>query len=137
MTPRRTGRTQSCGGRDARTRLRDAYAQLALGELATDAASAAEKKAAASAVLAGIAASDATCCAALGERSRSQDHRDAVAMLRQVAPGGRDAAAHRERLLGLEDQARYGFEDLTGQRLVAALRHARALTTFAESILER
>lgn len=136
MTPRRAGRTQSCDERAARSRLRDAYAQLELAELATS--SAEEKKAAAScAVLAGIAASDAACCAALGERSRSQDHRDAVALLRQVAPGGRDAAAQLERLLGLKDQAQYGFEDLAGQKLVAALRQARALVTFAESVLER
>ena len=111
MTARRAGRRQPCDERGARSRLRDAYA--------------------------GIAASDAACCAALGERSRSQDHRDAVTLLRQVAPGGRDAAAQLERLLGLKDQAQYGFEDLAGQKLVAALRQARALVSFAESVLER
>jgi len=138
VTPRRAGRTQSCDERGARSRLRYAYAQLALAELATATSSGEEKQAAAScAVLAGIAASDAACCAALGERSRSQDHRDAVALLRQVAPGGRDAAAQLERLLSLKDRAQYGFEDLAGQKLVAAVRHARALVTFAESVLER
>jgi hypothetical protein len=75
--------------------------------------------------------------AVLCERSRSQDHRDAVALLRQVASGGRDAAAQLERLLGLKDQAQYGFEDLGGQKLAAALRQARALVTFAEGVLER
>lgn len=138
MTPRRAGRRESCDERAARTRLRDAYAQLELAELAAAASSAEEKKASAScAVLAGIAASDAACCAALRERSRSQDHREAVALLRQVTPCGRDAAAQLERLLGLKDQAQYGFEDLAGQKLVAALRQARALVTFAESVLER
>jgi hypothetical protein len=53
----------------------------------------AERKAAASsAVLAGIAAADAACCTVLGERSRSQDHRDATRLVRDVAPGGADAA---------------------------------------------
>jgi hypothetical protein len=138
VTPRRAGRTQSCDERDARSRLRDAYAQLELAELATATSSAEDKKAAAScAVLAGIAASDAACCAALRQRSRSQDHRDAGALLRQVAPGGVNAAAQLERLLGLKDQAQYGFEDLTGQKLAAALRQARALVAFAESVLER
>jgi hypothetical protein len=138
VTPRRAERTQSCDERAARTRLRDAYAQLDLAELATASSTAEEKKAAVScAVLAGIAASDSACCAAQGERSRSQDHRDAVALLRQVAPGGRDAAAQLERLLGLKDQAQYGFEGLGGQKPLAALRQARALLAFAEGVLER
>jgi hypothetical protein len=138
VTPRRAGRTQSCDERGARTRLRDAYAQLELAELATAPSSAEETKAAAScAVLAGIAASDTACCAALGKRSRSQDHRDAIALLRQVAPGGGDAAGQLERLLGLKDHAQYGFEDLAGRKLVAALRQARALVAFAERVLER
>jgi hypothetical protein len=53
-------------------------------------------------VLAGIAAADAVCCSALGRRSRSQNHRDAVALVRQVFPAGPAAARHLERLLGLK-----------------------------------
>lgn len=52
--------------------------------------------AAALAVLAGIAASDAACRAALGRRSRSADHRDAVTLLGQIDAGG-DAAAQKLR----------------------------------------
>jgi hypothetical protein len=70
-----------------------------------------------------------------GRRSRSQDHHDAVALLRQVSPGGPDGARQLERLLGLKDQAQYGFEDLAGQKLVAALRQARALIALAERTL--
>ena len=104
--------------RATRATAADARAQLDLAELATAGSSAEEKKAAAScAVLAGIAAADAACCKSLGRRSRSQDHRDAVALVRQVAPGGADAAKQLERLLGLKDQAQYGFEDIGGQRL--------------------
>lgn len=138
MTPRRPSRAQPCGEHDARSRLRDARAQLELAELAGRRSSPEERKAAAScAVLAGIAATDAACCKALGQRSRSQDHRDAVALVRQVVPGGTDAAKQLERLMGLKDQAQYGFEDVAGQKLAAALRQARALVAFAASVLER
>jgi hypothetical protein len=123
---------------DARTRLRDAQAQLDLAELASAASTPEEKKAAAScAVLAGIAAADAACCGSLGRRSRSQDHRDAVALVRLVAPGGTEAAKQLERLLGLKDQAQYGFEDISGQKLLTARRLARALVAFAERIVSR
>jgi hypothetical protein len=89
VSPRNASRTQDCTENDARRRLSDARAQLDLAELASADSSAEEKKAAAScAVLAGIAAADAASCKALGRRSRSQDHRDAVALVRQVAPGG-------------------------------------------------
>ena len=138
MSPRHTSRTQDCTESEARRLLRDARAQLDLGELAIATSSAEEKKAAAScAVLAGIAAADAACCRSLGRRSRSQDHRDAVALVRQVEPGGPDAAKQLERLLGLKDEAQYGFEDIGGQRLAAARRQARALVAFAESALNR
>ena len=138
MSLRRTSRTQDCSEGDARRRLRDARAQLDLAELATADSSAEEQKAAAScSVLAGIAAVDAACCRSLGRRSRSQDHRDAVALVRQVSPGGADAARRLERLLGLKDQVQYGFEDIGGTKLIAAQRQARALVAFAESVLGR
>jgi hypothetical protein len=138
VSPRHAPRTQDCNEGDARRRLRDARAQLELAELATADSSAEDKKAAAScAVLAGIAAADAACCRSLGRRSRSQDHGDAVALVRQVAPDGADAAKQLERLLGVKDQAQYGFEDIGGQRLAAARRQARALVAFAERVLTR
>jgi hypothetical protein len=133
VSPRHVARTQDCSDGDARRRLADARAQLDLAELATATSAAEERKAAAArAVLAGIAAADAACCKSLGQRSRSQDHRDAVALVRQVKPGGADAAKQLERLLGLKDQAQYGFEDISGQRLNAVRRQARALVAFAE-----
>jgi hypothetical protein len=138
VNPRHAPRTQDCDESDARRRLGDARAQLDLAELATAASSAEEWKAAAScAVLAGIAAADAACCKSLGRRSRSQDHRDAVALVRQVAPGGADAAKQLDRLLGLKDQAQYGLEDVSGQKLASARRQARALVAFAERVLGR
>jgi hypothetical protein len=131
-------RIQSCGRREATARLQNAQAQLDLAGFATATSGAAERKAAASsAVLAGIAASDAACCAALGERSRSADHRDAVALVRQVEPGGPEAAKQLRRLLDLKDASQYGFEDIGGQRLLTAMRNAEALVAFAERIVRR
>ena len=138
MSPRRESRTQDCDENAARARLRDARAQLDLAEVATAGSTPEEKKAAAScAVLAGIAAADAACCRSLGRRSRSQDHRDAVALVRQISPGGPDAAKQLERLLGLKDQAQYGLEDLSGQKLLTARRQAQALVRFPERVVDR
>jgi hypothetical protein len=98
----------------------------------------AERKAAASsAVLAGIAAADAACCTVLCERSRSQDHRDATRLVCDVAPGGADAAKKLARLLDVKDASQYGFDDLSGERLTAAVRQAQALVAWAETILRR
>lgn len=77
MSPRARdrGRTQVCGSREAQAKLRRAeqfmeVARLIKDEPDPDWASAA----AALAIVAGIAASDAACCKALGRRSRGQDH---------------------------------------------------------------
>jgi hypothetical protein len=72
MSPAANGRTQRCSEPHARTRLNHArrfldVAQLAAGE---DDALDYSSAAAALAVLAGIAASDAACCKALGRRAR-------------------------------------------------------------------
>jgi hypothetical protein len=132
------GRTQRCGRREAATRLRDAQAHLDLAAMAGLRSDPSERKAAASsAVLAGIAAADAACCAVLGERSRSQDHRDATRLVRDVAPGGADAAKKLARLLDVKDASQYGFDDLSGERLTAAVRQAQALVAWAETIVRR
>jgi hypothetical protein len=119
-------------------RLADARAQLQLAGLAGPGSAAAEIKAAvSSAVLADIAASDAACCKALARTNRSQNHRDAVALLRQVSPGGADAAGQLERLLALKDEAQYGFTNLTAQKLEQAVRRAGALLAHAEEVVRR
>jgi hypothetical protein len=94
-------------------------------------------QAAALAVLAGIAASDAACCKALGRRSRGQDHRAATALVEQVTPGGTQAARSLNRLLSLKDEAHYGLFDVGGNDLKSALRQANELVTFAEETLRR
>lgn len=136
MTTRR-GRVQQCDEQDARVRLRDARAQLDLADVVETSTPEERKAGASCAVLAGIAASDAACCKALGKHSRSQDHRDAVALVRQVEPGGPEAAKNLERLLAMKDQVQYGLGDISRQRLVAGLRQAKALVAFAENVLAR
>ncbi len=135
---RKVGRVQPCDRSQARARLRDAQAQLDLAELADGNSGAEERKAAAScAVLAGIAAVDAACCAALRERSRGQDHRDASELLRRIVPGGDEASKHFGRLIGLKDAAQYGFDEINATMLTAAQRQARKLVEFAGDVLSR
>jgi hypothetical protein len=86
------------------------------------------------AVLAGIAASDAACCAALGQRSRSEDHHDAENLLREVRGAGQ-AANDLRRLLNLKDQAHYGVIHVNAADLRATLRHAKHLVDFADGIV--
>lgn len=139
MSPRGGGHIQQCSEADARTRLSHARKFLDVAELVAcegediDYAS----PAAALAVLAGIAASDAACCKALGRRSRGQDHREAATLVDQVAPGGKQAANSLRRLLQLKDEAHYGLFDIGGQDLKAALRQAQSLVKFATETLQR
>jgi predicted nucleotidyltransferase len=136
MTPRPTGRLRQCNRRDAVARLEDAETQLTYARLATPSSGAAERKAATScAVIAGIAAADAACCVKLGERSRGQDHREAVALLRRVPDGGVAASGHLRRLLTLKDQSQYGVEEIGGRDLLGAQRQAAALVAFARRAL--
>lgn len=93
--------------------------------------------AAALAVLAGIAACDAACCAALGTRARGQDHHEAETLVKQVEPGGPAAATALRRLLDQKDTAHYGLVHVSGQSLKAALRQAQALVGFAATVVGR
>lgn len=139
MTPPTAGRTQPCSETDARNRLGHARKFLDVAELVAGEGADLEYASAAAAlsVLAGIAASDAACCRALGRRSRGQDHREAAGLVEQVTPGGKQAANALRRLIGLKDEAHYGLFDVGGQDLQAALRQARALVEFADGVLQR
>jgi hypothetical protein len=135
----RAGRTQTCSGEQARNRLAHARKFLEVAEMTAGEAGDVEyaSAAAALAVLSGIAAADAACCAALGRRSRGQDHQQATQLVEQVAPGGSTAAKALRRLLTLKDEAHYGFFDIGGQDLQAAVRQAKALVDFAERAVRR
>lgn len=137
MSPRKISRTQPCTRAQAAARLRQARKHLEVAELvASDVVSVGSANAAASsAVLAGIAASDAACCHVLGKRSRSDDHREAVDLLGQVTPGGAKAANDLSLLLGLKDESQYGFGDIAATKLRRALRRAGSLIEFATKTL--
>jgi len=134
---RTRGRTQECTDADAHARLAHARRFLEVAELVAGEGDDLEysSAAAALAVLAGIAASDAACCKAFGRRSRGQDHRQAIDLVEQVEPGGRDAARALRRLIALKDEAHYGLLDIAGSDLRAALRQAKALFEFAAQVL--
>jgi hypothetical protein len=132
------GRTQVCGNREAQAKLRRAeqfmeVARLIKDEPDPDWASAA----AALAVLAGISASDAACCKALGQRSRGQDHHDAEALLELIEPGGKNAANAMRRLINLKDEAHYGFFNVAAQDLRSAITQAQRLIRFAREVVAR
>lgn len=139
MSPRRSAHTQACSDADATTRLRHARKFFEVAELVAGEGDEIEyaSQAAALAVLAGIAASDAACCKSLGRRARGQDHRAATTLVEQVTPGGRRAAQSLNRLLSLKDEAQYGLFDVGGQDLKSALRQASELVRFAEETLRR
>jgi hypothetical protein len=139
MSPRHAARTQACSEADATMRLRHARKFLDVAELVAGEGSEIEyaSQAAALAVLAGIAATDAACCNSLGRRPRGQDHRSAIALVERVTPGGTRAAQALNRLLSLKDEAQYGLFDVGGQDLKSALRQAKELVRFAEETLRR
>ena len=135
---RRIGRTQPCDRTHARTRLDNAQKSFEVAELAAaeQEIPASRSVAAALAVLSGIAAADAACCAALGRRSRGEDHRQAAALLQQIVQGERAARALVD-LLNLKDTAQYGLIPITSRELTTALRRARTLLEFAGETLRR
>lgn len=140
MTPRQLERVQSCSLRDATKRQSHAWKFLEAAELvATEQLDNPESAsvAASMTVLAGIAASDAACCAAQRKRSRSPDHHAAEKLLHKIAPNGPAAAKQLRHLLDLKDQAQYGFIDVSDKDLRAVLRQARAIIKFAEEVIER
>lgn len=121
-------RTAACGPNEARQRLSQARDFIELAELADSA-----NACIANAVLAGIAASDAACCSALGIMSRGQDHRQAVSIVARVLPGGADASKRLQRLLSLKEASHYGASPLGESDRRSALRNAASIVEFAES----
>lgn len=130
------GRTQDCTREQARARQGQAKKFLEVADLVAAEPESASVSASL-AVLAGIAAADAACCRALGRRSRSQNHHDAEALIKQIEPGGADAANQLRRLINLKDQAQYGLFDVSGGDLQGAIRQAKRLVDFADQVLQR
>ncbi|MEA2359878.1 MAG: hypothetical protein QOI62_3138 [Solirubrobacteraceae bacterium] len=135
MSPAPTIRTQACSADQARKRLQDARKFLEVADLVDDEPAVISAGVAASlAVLAGIAACDAACCAALGLRSRGESHDEAVAVLRR-ARGAGDVANAFQRLLRIKNDAQYGLRTISAPKRRAALRHAGKMVDFAEHVL--
>jgi hypothetical protein len=98
-------------------------------------------------VLAAIAASDALCCALLGERSRGQDHRDAADLLAQVRFGEGNADAQSKRAndlaaalasaLDVKDESHYGTKLLGADQLRRVMRAADRLVSAASEVTRR
>jgi hypothetical protein len=108
VSPRPRGRTQPCGKAEARTRLAHARAFVDTAELGMNVDDEGSENVAASlAVLAGIAASDASCCAALGgvhvDRTTGGGH-----ALAGVAGVGAEMGKDLARLLDIKDNAQLG-----------------------------
>lgn len=134
MSPRPRGRTQTCGKAEAHTRLAHARAFAETAELVLDVDDDASLNVSASlAVLAGIAASDAACCAALGSRPRGQNHREAVTLLSDVASVGQAMGKDLARLLDLKDNAHYGVLYVSEAKARQAVRWAQRLVSAAEA----
>jgi hypothetical protein len=137
---RSPGRTQPCTAADAQRRLQNARRFLEVAELLAEEGGEDldyPSQSASMAVLSGIAAADAACCHALGQRFRGQDHRGAARLLAQVRPDGKDSAKTLNRLLDVKDEAQYGFFDVSGEALKATIRQSRSLLEFAEQTTRR
>lgn len=137
MSPRSEARTQQCNRQHARNRAAQAEAFVTTAELVLDVDDEASPHvAAALAVLAGIAASDAACCFALGRRPRGQDHRPAVELLAGIAPNGGEMGKDLARLLDIKDNAHYGMVFVSKAQANRALRWARRMLNHAEMVLQ-
>lgn len=129
-------RTQPCGRAEAKVRLDQGRKFLEVAQLAASETEipASLSVSAALAVLAGVAASDAACCAALGRRPRGQDHRQAIPVLQQIRDGKKPSEDLR-RLLDLKDTAHYGLIYVSRQKLTGALKQADRLVEFATGVI--
>jgi hypothetical protein len=140
MTPPGRTRVQRCGEPQARQRLAQARSFLEVAEVTADENDPTLEfsgVAASIAILAGIAAADSASCAALGQRSRSDNHHDAEHLLSQIKPGGKRAASHLRQLVDLKDAAHYGFISISAPQLRRSLRQAAHLVEFAEQVSAR
>lgn len=88
------------------------------------------------AVLAGIAAADAMCCAAAGRRYRGTDHRRAADHLQQVT-GDAELGRILRDLVDLKDLGHYGLTNIRARRARTAVRRAEQLVSAARDRIRR
>lgn len=127
MNPKRVA-ARSASPAEGRGRRRVAETYLEVAELIEAEDGAALNVCVGVAVLAGIAAADAICVAALGERHAGTDHRGAAGLLQRVDRG---LARQLADLIELKARSHYGADLLTPQDRARALRRARTLVEAA------
>lgn len=131
-------RTVPCSRADARVRLRQAEALVLVAEICLDDESdvATPGVAAALAVLAAIAASDAACCVKLGKRSRGQHHEEAVALVRGIHPDGHRMSKLLGDVLATKDDSHYGTVLVSDGKAQMLVKKARVLVQWAGGRLD-
>ena len=127
----KTSTTETCGRPQARARLAQAKKFVEVATMCLDDASDewTASAAAALAVLAGIAASDAVCCIKLKERSRGQNHHDAEKLLQTISPNGRNMSQNLTKLINEKDNAHYGT-------LIVGQTKAKSMVRWANSLIQ-
>lgn len=91
--------------------------------------------AAALAILAAIAASDAACCVRLGKRPRGQNHAQAVDLLATVMPDGPRMAKLLGEVLAAKDDSHYGLAHISARKAQVLVKKADTLTAWADELV--
>jgi hypothetical protein len=140
MSPRASnGALRPMSISDIAGRASQAHSFLEAARLAVQFASelgegAAANVAASNAVLAGIAAADAICGKALGVRSNSSNHADAVALIRR-AHNGESAANQLKALVAIKSAAAYEPRMVTAAKALDAVQHAERLVAAMDAMV--
>jgi predicted transposase YbfD/YdcC len=82
-------------------------------------------------VHAGIAASDAICCSALGKHAKGDNHAEAAQLLESVRPDGKELANSLRTLLGIKTKAGYSAQAVNATERKRAIRAAEKLAQAA------
>lgn len=117
----------------ARARLKEARIYLSAAELLDSGGSAESKVAGSNAILAGIAAADAICGLVLGERSASDDHAEAIGLLKRATHPSTKAATSLTRLLTRKTPVQYGVDAISSTDAANLIRWARDVLQEAEA----
>jgi hypothetical protein len=136
VNPRSSRRVATCTPEQARTRRTQARAFLDVAEmvLAEPATQSEIHVAAALAVLAAIAATDAICGLRLGQHSRGQDHDLAIELLESVDVGDPSLPTKLRRVLAAKDSVHYSPRLIAKTDAQTLVRQAGALVDAAERL---
>ena len=136
MSPRGSSRVGSCTPAEARARRKQAKAFIDVAEmvLSEPAPQTHSHVAAALAVLAAIAATDAICGLRLGHYSRGQDHDNAAALLETVDLPDHTLPTKLRRVLASKDNVRSSPRLISKTDAQALVRQARVLVDAAERL---